>query len=125
MKHKHTPGPWTISPYGQEPDGKGGWTHEGKHWHINEPFVDVHIVGHGGKNPSCVVIDKQTATANAHLIAAAPELLEAAELMLAFYDDLSKSNPGFIGKLCLKDYEQWNLALLKLPAAIAKAKGQQ
>lgn len=53
------------------------------------------------------------------------ELLEAAKLMLEFWDDLSKSNPGFMGKLCLQDYARWNMALLKLPAAIVNCGGAQ
>jgi len=52
------------------------------------------------------------------------ELLEAAKLFWAFYDDLAKSNPGFVGKLCLQDYARWNEALIRLPAAVAKAEGK-
>lgn len=62
--------------------------------------------------------------ADAKLVVAAKDLLEAAKLMKAFYDDLANSNPGFMSKLVLQDYAQWNNAMLKLPAAIAKAEGR-
>lgn len=64
------------------------------------------------------------AEANGRLIAAAPDLLKALQTFLAFWDDLAKSNPGFMGKLCLQNYAQWNEALLQAPAAIAKAEGK-
>ena len=62
-------------------------------------------------------------TADAALIAAAPELLDALKTLLAFCEDLSKSNPGYMAKMVLQDYGQWNQAFIKAPAAIAKAEG--
>lgn len=55
---------------------------------------------------------------------AAGELLRAAKKTKAFIDDLSKSNPGFLGKLVLQDYAQFNEAMIELPRAIAKAEGK-
>lgn len=49
------------------------------------------------------------------------ELLAAAKLVKAFLDDLAKSNPGFMGRLVVQDYAQWNEAMIQLPRAIAKA----
>ena len=43
----------------------------------------------------------------------AEEAIVALRLMNAHYDDLSKSNPGFMGKMCLQDYGLWNRALMK------------
>ncbi len=62
--------------------------------------------------------------ANSLLISAAPDLLSACELMKSLFDDISKSNPGFMGKLTLQDYAKYNEAMIALPAAIARAKGQ-
>ena len=59
--------------------------------------------------------------ANARLIAAAPQLFEAGKKMWAFYNDLASSNPGFMGKLCLQNYQQWNEAMIAMPAALAAA----
>lgn len=47
-----------------------------------------------------------------------PALLEASKKMMAHYDDLCKSNPGFMGKMCLQDYALWNEALLSMERAI-------
>lgn len=54
--------------------------------------------------------------------AVATETLDALRTFNAFYDDLSKSNPGFMGKLCLQDYGQWNEALLKSEVIMRKYK---
>ncbi len=90
-----------------------------KHFHIiasdETEVVRVHCAS-PASNPTQAIF-------TAYLIAAAPELLTAATKMLAFYNDLAKSNPGFMGKLTLQDYAQWNEALIELPRAIAKALG--
>lgn len=52
----------------------------------------------------------------------AKEALEALRAFNAHYDDLSKSNPGFMAKLCLQDYGLWNEALLKSGAVLQKYK---
>jgi len=54
--------------------------------------------------------------------AVALETLEALRLMNVHYDDMSKSNPGFMGKLCLQRYDVWNEALVASTAALAKHK---
>ena len=50
------------------------------------------------------------------------EALEALRLMNAHYDDLSKSNPGFMGKLCLQKYGLWNEALVTSEQVLARHK---
>jgi hypothetical protein len=59
--------------------------------------------------------------ANAVLIAAAPQMLEALRLMSAHYSDLCKSNKGWMGKIVLQDYELLNRALVAMESAIATA----
>lgn len=48
------------------------------------------------------------------------QCLNALRLLDAHYDDLSKSNPGFMGRLCLQDYGLWNEALLSSSAVLKK-----
>lgn len=102
---KFTPGPWRVVPLGST--GK------------------LAVVA--GATAICTLdangLSEQK-EANATLIAAAPDLLKAAQLMLDHYNDLDKSNRGFLGKLCLQDYALLNEALIKLPAAVAKALGE-
>lgn len=103
---QHTPGPWRAELHWQ------------KHRSLKRPQV------FGPKHPDggdYAALCETAKDEDAILIAAAPELLAAAKKMLAFWDDLSKSNPGFMGKLCLNDYQRWNEALCELPNAIAKA----
>ena len=57
----------------------------------------------------------------AHSFNVLPEVVEALDLMRRHYEDLGKSNPGFMGKLTLQDYGLWNKALLAMDAALAKA----
>jgi hypothetical protein len=52
------------------------------------------------------------------------DLLAACEKALGFINDLSSSNPGFLGKLVLQDYARYNEAMIELPRAIAKAGGR-
>lgn len=61
------------------------------------------------------------ARANARLMAAAPDLLEALQALWGYFEDLQKSNPGYLGKMCLQDYGQLNKALILTPAALKKA----
>lgn len=51
-------------------------------------------------------------------------LLKAAKKAMGFIDDLAKSNPGYLAKLALQDYAQFNEALIELPLAIAKSEGK-
>jgi hypothetical protein len=48
------------------------------------------------------------------------DCLHALQLINAHYDDISKNNPGFIGKLCLQRYNLWNEALLVSEGALRK-----
>ena len=52
----------------------------------------------------------------------AHDCLCALRLFNAHYDDLGKSNPGFMGKLCLQDYALWNEALIVSSQALNRYK---
>lgn len=99
MSAKHTPGPWTIE----------GW--EG------EPFIvgpEVHYVNHGDPAVICKVLrygGTRPTEANARLIAAAPDLLEAARLTELCVMHL----PARLGET------NWPYIAERLRAAIAKA----
>lgn len=97
-------------------------------WSMRHPH-GPDVVDAGGDLVVSLTYEKETpddvCDAIERLIAAAPILLSAAKKFLAFYEDLAKSNPGFMGKLALQNYQQWNEALMELPAAIAKAEGRK
>lgn len=95
---KHTPGPWNVS---EEFDGtsiKAGMFH-----------VTHTIQACGFHEPD---VDKAVTQANARLIAAAPELLEACQALIAYCD----KNPPMGDSL-------WSVRQIR--AAIAKATGEQ
>ena len=81
----HTPGPWTvIGPvgfvYADDPYGHG-------QMHVAQVRGWGHLTGRGG---GCAFSDKKAATiqdANAHLIAAAPDLLAALKEVASHADD--------------------------------------
>lgn len=89
---KHTPGPWDYS-WEIQPNGCPTVGHRG---------LMVCMVAHSAKDPD----QKETALANANLIAAAPDLLEA---LIDVRRALELAN--FTGELAVVD------------AAIARAKG--
>lgn len=91
MSAKHTPGPWVVFEDDYERHVLGPMT--GRAWMDN-----------------CVatVRDGANIDANAHLIAAAPELLEALKSFPGFTDDATVGDP-------------W---IEKIRAAIAKAEGK-
>lgn len=95
---KHTPGPWD---YGWEiqPNGCPTVGHKG---------LMVCMVAHSAKDPE----QKETALANANLIAAAPDLLEALEYALSMWGDYLP--PGNSNAM---------KAIKQSRAAIAKARG--
>lgn len=93
MIMKHTPGPWVTSP---EPNGKE-WVVDAGPWGI---CVCAFAPGLG------------TAEANARLIAAAPELLEALETLLGFVE-----NKRFPDTIYVRN------AINEAEAVIAKATG--
>jgi hypothetical protein len=98
MSSKHTPGPWTLSAYypnrviGDRNDGEGRYV------------ADCHCNGLNGA-------EQPEDAANARLIAAAPDLLEALQGMLDVY-----GNDGHLHAPALA-------ALRAARAAIAKAGG--
>lgn len=97
-KAQHTPGPWSFSSKG----GSNGTV-------LSGDFVIAR----------CQRIDgdewKQQSRANARLIAAAPELLEALNELLARSENFHAANVAF------KDFDAARCAMEKARAAIAKA----
>lgn len=100
---KHTPGPWvaTFDPR-ERPGIEAGNTSIVLFGEIKNSNDDGGIRGR----------NDEEANANAHLIAAAPELLEALEALVACVE-CNESVPAWTS--------QWDIAR----AAIAKAKGDQ
>lgn len=80
---------------------------------IHSEHYDIAETKHAG--------DAEREAANAQLIAAAPDLLAALTALWGYVKDLQESNPGYLGRLSLQNYEQFNQALLLTPRAIAKA----
>ena len=93
----HTPGPWTIKKYREGPIFIGA---------PSLPYVAVAVNTEAETEPS------DEATANAHLIAAAPLLLEAAETSLQLFEEYSIE-------------EEHPQKIADLRAAINAAKGNQ
>lgn len=115
---EHTPGPW----YCGEAQIKSS-----RRVFMPDDTVEIR----GGEQNSLIACLYKTNfpqdgmdEANARLIAAAPALLAAAKKTKAFIDDLGRGNPGFLGKLVLQDYQQFNEAMMELPAAILLAEGK-
>ena len=122
MNAKHTPGPWAIY-------GRAIYTADKrKHWIENRDRRAVYVAQVRARHDSeigCHVDDvednpvcEQEAEANARLISAAPDLLEALERMLETAERLKEQvdyHEGFSG-----EYQSFKMAR----AALAKAKGQ-
>lgn len=92
MKNQHTPGPWAVSPYNN-------------------------IVSKNGtvaKTEQMPGNDDEERKANAHLIAAAPDLLSALHLLL---DKLHAHAPKLIANVHTEN------AIVKAEMAISKAEG--
>ena len=105
---KHTPGPWFLSPDEHEDEPFNGA------WNITVPNRTIASVA-----PYDFADD--TNEANARLIAAAPEMLEALKDALAYFSDREDADHNgrtFVGN------EEMRLATA-LRAAIAKASGTQ
>lgn len=96
-----TPGPWDFS-WEIQPNGCPTVGHKG---------LMVCMVAHSAKDTE----QKETALANASLIAAAPELLEALETIAGLYDHEASS-----GENSMKLYDARSIAL----EVIAKARGE-
>lgn len=73
-----------------------------------------------GRKEQLVSQAKDDADLLAHSANVLPKAYEALKMVQAFLDDLSKSNPGYMSKLVLQDYSQWNEAIIALPKAIAE-----
>ena len=105
---KHTPGPWDFS-WHIQPNGCPTVGHKG---------LMVCMVAHSAKDQD----QKETALANANLIAAAPDLFEA---LIRARDDLN--NAAFLIREQLGDHH-WLYGIEKgkkiADAAIALAKGE-
>ena len=113
-KAKHTPGPWRVSPYlrpdfDDDPVGVGVYK-------IDLPGLTDRYFGtelgtdHGEAELDAVYAENR---ANTHLIAAAPDLLAAAEAILESPD------------LCLDALERKTVECIEnLRAAIRRAKGE-
>ena len=95
---KYTPGPWTVNEYREVLDAQGRT--------ICRVYLD------GDRKPVA------TAKANARLMAAAPELLEALEATTAWIVELAAS--GDAGIWDGEDMDE----VIAARAAIAKARGQ-
>ena len=124
MKQKHTPGPWNVAE-----------DQHNDYQHAVAARNGLHV-GCAYHTDPCRMTREEKA--NAHLIAAAPELLEALEAMRkaygALHDGLSDMVEG--GRLRQEDIPddfKWLVKMLskdciaadgKTGAAIAKAKGQ-
>lgn len=112
-KHKHTPGPWTIDA------GEGLSV-------LNADLDDPKIVAYGYGDADIMMVangdevaasDMETARANARLIAAAPELLDACRKAI---NTLNGCEPGFEG-LHFEYYRYDPPAIDALEAILAKA----
>lgn len=118
MKAKHTPGPWTLTA-----DGAG--------WYIECSPERGHSVAYiraeiGEEDPDTSDDEKE---ANARLIAAAPELLEALQAVSrSFPTDRDMRDAGWERAeidLACRDYEAARAAISKaLPNAAAKEAGK-
>ena len=98
-----TPGPWDFS-WEIQPNGCPTVGHKG---------LMVCMVAHSAKEPD----QKETAIANASLIAAAPELLEALEALEDAYCDVGPD-------MSREKRANGRKALIAARAAIAKARGE-
>jgi hypothetical protein len=117
-KQKHTPGPWNLS------DGANGeWQVtapdavdlKGEDWSVAMVFGSV---GHDGGNGE--------SDANARLIAAAPDLLEAAELLEKAEDahtNCVECEGEEVPELCPKCFPLFDDARISRRLAITKATG--
>lgn len=101
MNHAHTPGPYDVTTKGS------------KHFIDGQDGLTVAYLDRAG------VRDRKEIDANSRLLSAAPELLEALELHLAFLKSLPH---GWLGKTC-GDVGALNDAYLKGNAALLKVKG--
>lgn len=98
---KHTPGPWALQ---MAEDCQGRQLDEMVKWVVTANSHDLWI----STGPTWDAEHDAEALANAHLIAAAPELLQACKVAVRYLDP-----------------SQYVSAIRLIDAAIAKATGQQ
>ena len=106
----HTAGPWTVGGMFAEDRGEIGLSID-----AGETFVAVAITGN-----YCGAPDEATSKANAHVIAAAPELLAACEAAL---DELRCYEADIPEMEAPENVAALHEATAMVEAAIAKAKG--
>lgn len=106
---KHTPGPWIFEP---TEVGGGPWPHYGLINGRDGGPVPIHIV----LDPKLDVEDDYEAQANARLVAAAPELLEALQAIIQRENDFNRWGQGTLIGDSVADNAR---------RAIAKATGQE
>jgi len=109
MSASHTPGPWSVFD-GREVDGISPWVVTGS----GDPSDSdgLYVAG-------LAVIDAET-LANARLIAAAPDLLEALKTVRDYVSDIVEGHIEGSAKLQFVARED----IVTIDAAIAKALGQ-
>ena len=109
-KDKHTPGPWELEEWNSDYGATGDFSiYQSMQKGCRMPIASVQQPFNGKRTK-----------ANARLIAAAPDLLEAAKLVLAWYeseDDHSKAD--FYERM-----EMCRASEMAIRAAIAKATGE-
>lgn len=112
---KHTPGPWQVR--GEIKSGAASRAPIDE-W-CGSVYPQRKDYNYRGEvcflqSSNCIKgVTSAEAAANAHLIAAAPDLLAACEEVLALMDDHNVNAPN-----------KWSAAVDQMRAAIAKAKGQ-
>lgn len=111
-KPKHTPGPWFIKPTPSGTFGRG--------WKEISPSVVTCAEYHSSRDG--VVCGVQMSDANAHLISAAPDMLEALLLAESAMNHMGDALNG-MDAVIDEDQEHFQ-AFEKVRAAIAKAKGE-
>lgn len=117
----HTPGPWYVSDFDHDAlDVVASWSDKVKSatasGYGDYRGIIVCNLHHQNDNP-CV--SKAQAEANARLIAAAPELLEALEGIVNFY------RPASHDERMKRQRPDENCTICKAESAIAKARGRQ
>tara|TARA_B110000483_G_scaffold194793_1_gene232223 strand:+ start:2289 stop:2624 length:336 start_codon:yes stop_codon:yes gene_type:complete len=109
MKTRHTPAPWTWHSKKHEDGSMNG----------SVVFIDEHLAHCVCKAPKFQ--DEEKWEANAKLMAAAPELLDALMAMDTFLKHIGENNAGWVGDLVLQDYSLMTDAYNKTSTALSKA----
>lgn len=129
MNAKHTQGPWELH-------GRAVYTADKrKHWVKNRDARQTYIAQVRARHDSEIgsrvddvednPVSEQEAEANARLISAAPELLEALSRLLLTVEDIGSHGPGETRDELIEMMHKDNSGLLRSArVALAKAKGQ-